>query len=497
MDYAIAVFDVGKTNKKLLVYDQQLQLIETVSERFAAVQQHGVSAEPVVEIERWLIRNLNRFAEQYPIRVISVATHGAAFVCVDRDGEPTVPALDYTHDPGDDFHDTFFEAFGSRIELQQQTATAELKPLINPGKAIFYLQQKFPRDFARTVSVLFFPGYFGFRLTGRKAADYTYPGCHTFLWDFARDSWSAVTDGLGIRTLLPERVGSPWEVLGTLKPEVIEATGLDPATVVTLGIHDSNASLLPYLLKMREDFVLNSTGTWCVAMHPMEEVFFSEDELGKTVFYNRSAFGAPIKTSILMGGQEFEVYTRLLLDINNAGVYPQFNSELYQRVIRDKSLFIFPSVVRGTGQFPDSEPRVYERGTVYPLQDITSGRAVPDFFSDLPVAFAVLNLSLVIQTGVAFERIGHRPGTAIYTEGGFRNNLDYNTILAAYRSEAPVYLSNLEEATSFGAAMVGRTAWEGIDVRDLADTFEIHTQRVQPAAIEGLEEYARAFMQLL
>ncbi|TVR32593.1 MAG: carbohydrate kinase [Spirochaetaceae bacterium] len=497
MEYAIAVFDVGKTNKKLLIYDNQLKLIDTVSQRFPAVQQNGVSAEPVVEIERWLLQNLKQFAAQYPIRVISVSTHGAAFVCVDPDGNPTVPALDYTHDPGDDFHDTFFQAFGSRIELQQQTATAELKPLINPGKAIYYLQQKFPDDFARTASVLFFPEFFGFRLTGQKAADFTYPGCHTFLWDFAKDSWSAVADGLGIRDLVPQRVGSPWEVLGTLRPEVLTQTGLDPSTIVTLGIHDSNASLLPYLLKMEEDFVLNSTGTWCVAMHPMEQVFFSDDELGKTVFYNRSAFGTPVKTSILMGGQEFEVYTKLLLEMNNADSYPEFNNALYQRVIRDKSLFIFPSVVRGTGQFPDSEPRVFEGGRFYALEDIGSGRAVPQFFNDLPVALAVLNLSLVIQTGVALERIGHSEGTAIYIEGGFRNNLDYNTILAAYRPQSPVYLSDLKEATSFGAAMVGRTAWEGIDVRDLTDTFEIHTQRIRPAALEGLEEYAQQFMKLL
>ena len=497
MDYAIAVFDVGKTNKKILIYDSDLTLRETVSQRFPCVTVDGVFSEPVEAIEEWLLDQLSALAARWPIRVISISTHGAAFVCVDADGMPTVPAIDYTHDPGDDFHDTFFDRCGSRIALQKATATAELKPLINPGKAIFFLQQRFPDRFARTKAILFYPQYYGYRLTGEIAADYTYLGCHSFLWDFDGDRWSSVTDALGIRGMLPTRVGSPWERLGTLTPEVSRSTGLDPSTIVTLGVHDSNASLLPYLLKMEGDFVLNTTGTWCVAMHPMDRVFFAPDELGKTVFYNRSAFGQPVKTSILMGGQEFETYSRLLLELNRADSFPEFNAALSQRVIRDRSLFILPGVVRGSGQFPDSHARVLEGDRTYTLEQIRSGEAVPQFFYDLPVAFAVLNLSLVVQTGVALDRIGHTPGTAIYTEGGFRNNLDYNTVLASHRDGSPLLVTDLKEATSFGAAMIGRTAWENTDIRSLGATFDIHTQAIRPAHLDELSDYAAAFMERL
>ncbi|TVQ99518.1 MAG: carbohydrate kinase [Spirochaetaceae bacterium] len=497
MDYAIAVFDVGKTNKKVLIYDNQLTLQETVSQRFPCVMTDGVSTEPVEQIEEWFLQQLSVLAAKWPIRVITVSTHGAAFVCVDADGKPAVPVIDYTHDPGDDFHDTFFDRCGSRIDLQKSTATAELKPLVNPGKALFFLQERFGERFAQTKSILFYPQYYGYRLTGEIAADYTYLGCHTFLWDFGADRWSSVADSLGVRDLLPERVGSPWERLGTITPDIARRTGLDPSTVVTLGVHDSNASLLPYLLKMEGDFVLNSTGTWCVAMHPMDRVFFSPDELGKTVFYNRSAFGSPVKTSVLLGGLEFETYSTLLLELNHAEAFPEFNAVLSQRVIRDRSLFIMPSVVRGSGQFPDSEARVVEGDKTYTLEQIRSREAVPEFFSDLPVAFAVLNLSLVMQTGVALDRVGHTPGMAIYTEGGFRNNLDYNSVLAAHRDDTPLYLSDLKEATSFGAAMIGRTAWENIDIRSLASTFDIHTQAIRPASLEGLAEYAAAFMDRL
>ena len=50
----------------------------------------------------------------------------------------------------------------------------------------------------------------------------------------------------------------------TITPEVAQATGLDPATPVICGLHDSNASLLPHLLARRPPFTVLSTGTWVI-----------------------------------------------------------------------------------------------------------------------------------------------------------------------------------------------------------------------------------------
>lgn len=35
-----------------------------------------------------------------------------------------------------------------------------------------------------------------------------------------------------------------------------------------VGIHDSSASLVPYLQNSVDDFILVSTGTWCISMNP-------------------------------------------------------------------------------------------------------------------------------------------------------------------------------------------------------------------------------------
>ncbi len=54
--------------------------------------------------------------------------------------------------------------------------------------------------------------------------------------------------------------------LGTLLPEIAARTGLPATTPVHVGIHDSNASLLPHLLARDAPFSVLSTGTWVIAL---------------------------------------------------------------------------------------------------------------------------------------------------------------------------------------------------------------------------------------
>jgi sugar (pentulose or hexulose) kinase len=494
---ATAVFDVGKTNKKLIIFDDDLQELDASYHHFESADRGDYAEEPLHEIESWFLQELKRFAAEYDIQAVAVTTHGAAFVCLDEDGRPCTPVIDYTTEPGEDFHREFYREAGGRDELQIETATLELKALVNPAKGIYFLKQRFPERFKKTRHILFLPQYFSYLLTGEIAADYTYAGCHTYLWNFTRNEWSSAADKLGIRTLLPRRVMKPWEVLGTVKEELAAELSLSPGCIVTPGIHDSNASLLPYLVDTKEDFVLNSTGTWCVAMHPMEKVFFTDDEIGKAVFYNISAFGTPVKTSLVMGGPEFDAYTALLKELHGERPFPDYHRAVYEEVIREKNCFILPGVVEGMGQFPGSKPRAVENEKVFSLSELQSGQRVPQFFRDYEKAYAVLNLSLAIQTKPALERVGLSDGLSVFTEGGFRNNPDYNALLCALFPDAVFHLSDIKEATSFGAGMTAKIAREGSAPEELSDIISIEKKKIIKERFDGLSAYVDKFESLV
>ena len=135
-----------------------------------------------------------------------------------------------------------------------------------------------------------------------------------------------------------------------------------------------------------------------------------------------------------------------------------------------------------------------EHEETYPLEEIQSDRAIPEFFNDFPAAFATLNLSLAIQTAISLRRVGLSEGASIYTEGGFRNNPDYNALLTAFFPGSPVYLTGMEEATSFGAALLAKSAQEELPVEVLGSLFEIETQEVKRVGFEDLEGYVEAYM---
>ena len=500
------------TNKKVAMYDDQLRLLALEKREFAPLMVDGIEAHDLAGMEAWFFDKLKAFGAQFEILAIAVCTHGATFVCTDEAGNPVVPCFYYTYEPGPEFHKRFYEMAGKPEELQAVTGTPNLSAMINPSKGLFFVKEKYPREFTSASRVLPFPQYWGMRLTGKAGVEGTYIGCHTYLYDWGKNSYSSVADKLGITKKLPFPLHESWDVLGTLRPEVAERTGLSTSTIVTMGIHDSNASLLPYLSKgYGTEFVINSTGTWCVLMHPQKKFGFAPDELGKVVFFNRSAYNEPVKTAIFLGGKEYEVWTDVIAKAKRAAPgaaaagaaasgAAESEAALYASILRDASEFILPEIVPGSGQFPGSEARAIEATNVYTYDLIEKGKSAPKFLADSARAEAVLNLSLAFQTMVALERTGLKPGERIYTEGGFRNNPAYNALLALALPDNPVYLTDMKEATSFGAALTALAALRGQTPSALGDLFEIHGVQAEPfRGIDRaeLEAYRKKWLSLI
>jgi hypothetical protein len=294
-------------------------------------------------------------------------------------------------------------------------------------------------------------------------------------------------------------------VLGTITEEFAKKTGLPQDVIVTMGIHDSNSSLLPHFAKKGETgFVLNSTGTWCVIMNPVKAYGFAPDELGKVVFFNISAFGGPIKTAIFQGGREFEIWSGLLMKLHNRKDIPPYNQDLYISILKEQNAFLLPELTAGSGQFPQSRPRVVEGGKAYPYAALSSGEAIPPAFRDYEKGIALLKISLVMQTLTALERTGLSAGNhagnraknrlEVFTEGGFRKDKAYNALVSAYLKDHRVYLSDIAEATAFGAAMTAKMAFTGKALADLAKDFEIEYQEVAKTDMPELFPYRDAWL---
>ena len=118
MEYAIAVIDIGMTNKKVAVYDQNLKQLDAAYKNFEPLQiPHPVTGEQLDAhdlqgMKDWFFATLKDFAGKYPIKAISVTTHGATFVCLDKAGRECAPCIFYTYEPGPDFQTEFYQTVG-------------------------------------------------------------------------------------------------------------------------------------------------------------------------------------------------------------------------------------------------------------------------------------------------------------------------------------------------------------------------------------------------
>lgn len=289
----IAVIDIGKTNAKLVLVTPDGA---EVAERRMPNRVRPGPPYPHFDVDGLWTFILGALRDLAPrgIATIVPVTHGACAALVDGDGTLVLPVLDYEYDGPE----------GARTDYAPppfaETGSPPLPGGLNLGAQLHWLERRYPTGFARARHLLFWPQYWGMRLTGEMSSEVTSLGCHTDLWAPHARAPSSLARARGWDALLPP-VRSAGKTLGTITDEVAKRTGLDRQTSVLTGIHDSNASFLPYLNRDGPCGVL-STGTWVVGMSLGARVPTLDPDRDQLL--NVDAFARPVASMRFMGGRD-------------------------------------------------------------------------------------------------------------------------------------------------------------------------------------------------
>jgi sugar (pentulose or hexulose) kinase len=330
----IAVLDIGKTNAKVLVVDLATGAEEVLARTPNAVVRDGLYPHHDIDMLWEFVLSGLRLAADRGVDAVSITTHGAACVLVDRDGGLALPMLDYEHDGPDRLaaeYDVVRPEFA-------ETGSPRLPLGLNVGAQVFWLSQAFPEVFARVRHVLMLAQYWSFRLSGVAASEATSLGCHTDLWNPWEGRFSSLVGRMEWEGLFPP-VRRAADVLGPVLPSVAEATGLAAGTPVLCGIHDSNASLVPHLGEAPCGVI--STGTWMIVMALGGRAV--ELDASRDVLVNVNALGQPVPTARFMGGREVE-------EIMGGRIVESAPDDL--RAVLEGRVMAMPSLHPGTGPFP-------------------------------------------------------------------------------------------------------------------------------------------------
>ncbi len=415
----IAVIDIGKTNAKLALVDRA-----TLVELDVVTRPNTVLPGPPwphFDTEgHWafLKAALAQFHADHGIDAISITTHGACAALLTAEGELAAPVLDYEHE-GPDAVAADYDALRPGFA---ETGSPRLPHGLNLGAQLHwqFLAQPGLRD--RVGQVVTWPQYWAHRLTGVPASDVTSLGCHTDLWNPRRGAFSTLVARLGLEGRMAPPLRSDT-VLGTILPGIADETGLDRATPVVCGIHDSNASLLPHLVSQTAPFAVVSTGTWVVVMAvggtpiPLDP--------GRDTLINVNALGDPVPSARFMGGREYETI--------RAGRDLAASAEDLAAVLA-AGVMLLPAVEPASGPFPGCKMRWHPEEA---RDDGPRGAALAFYL-------ALMTAECLAITGAAGP---------VIVEGPFAANEGYLWMLAA-ATGLPVRRARSRTGTSIGAALL-------------------------------------------
>ena len=426
-----AVFDIGKTNKKILLFDPSLKLLWQKEVEFEEIKDDdGFEGEDIERLVNWIKTSLENLVtgEEYDVETVNFSTYGATLVFLDEKGNRVTPVYNYLKPMPEGLLVDFYKNYGGKEEFSRKTASPILG-MLNSGLQIYWLKKTKPKVFEKVKHILHLPQYLSYLFTGKIISEYTSIGCHTALWDFDKmkyHQWLRDED-----ILLPAPV--PNETL-------FEAEIKGKKVKMGTGIHDSSASLVPYLkLLGARNFILSSTGTWAINMNPFNREPLTSEQLVKDCLCYMSIDREQVKSSRLFLGH--------IHDLNVKTIAEYFNEDksIYKNVKTDRKLLSSILRMDNIVLFPNGIPADYSIDTSELKQ-----------FSDFRTAYHQLMFELSAFEAGALDLVNDQDDSVkdIYIIGGFANNDIFCTLLATFFSDKKVYTAELYNATALGAAMV-------------------------------------------
>lgn len=293
-----AVLDVGKTNVKLSAATAEGEIVEQISTPNVAIDAPPYRHHDLTGLEAWLLDALAGLARRHRIEAIVPCTHGGSGVLVGRDG-PAMPMIDYEGPLPEHIDVAYREAAD---DFRERGGSQFILGAAHGARQILWLEREWPEAVASAQAYLYPPQYWAWRLSGVLASEVTSAAAQSHLWCSPESRPSAIVARRGWGRLLPP-MKPAWATLGPVRPEIASGTGLEPATRIVCGIHDSSANFYRYQSAGLSDFTVVSTGTWIVALTDRGGVDFTTERAGWSC--NADVQGNPVPGMLTMAGREF------------------------------------------------------------------------------------------------------------------------------------------------------------------------------------------------
>jgi sugar (pentulose or hexulose) kinase len=428
---SILIFDVGKTNKKAILYDYSYKEIWQTSTVLPEItDEDGFPCDDIHAILAWMKNVLSNLISDrtYQITHLNFSAYGASFVHVDEAGNILTPLYNYTKPMPSDIRSSFYEKYGDKKKLALETASPSLD-FLNSGLQLYYIKYRYPSVFERIKWSLHLPQFLSYYFSRLPVSELTSIGCHTAIWNFSENDYHSWVFEEGITEKFP-----PISPTGACSETTISGKLIN----IGVGIHDSSAALYPYSLLSNEPYLLLSTGTWSIVFNPYSTQPLRSEELENDCLLFLQPNGNPVKAARLFLGYTYqqmleEIGHYFKYDVRNLSKEPFDNHLLDTISTSEERYFSFPLL--NMEEMPASATH---------LSHFTSFKSA--YYQMIWELSTYQIKAIKISTeGKEFQRM--------YIDGGFSKNKIFIQSLKIQYPDLEIMVSEFSSGASLGAAM--------------------------------------------
>jgi L-fuculokinase len=424
-----AVFDIGKTNKKFFLFDEEYNEVHRDYVNLPlTVDEDDFETENLEILRNWIKETFDTILEdeRFDIKTLNFSSYGASLVHLDYKGKPLTPLYNYTKEIPEEILEDFYKKYGDAITIGAETASSGM---LNSGMQLYWLKNTQPDIFAQIKYSLHLPQYLSYLFTGIPVSEYTSIGCHTTLWNYDEDDYHKWVHDEGIDKILPAIVPTSASINTTYNDKKIK---------IGVGIHDSSSALLPYILSKKKPFLLLSTGTWSIALNPFNAESLSKEDIDNNCLNYLRIDGKRVKASRFFMGNEYRLQVEKLCE------YYQKEYGYHREVSFDANIYL--ALIE--------KPAVYFKFEGISLQRLPQ-ETVLNQFDTFEEAYHQLMIELMeLQIDTINKAIGNSKIKKIFIDGGFTDNDVFMKLMSHHFSSFKVLSTHSPLGSALGAAMV-------------------------------------------
>ena len=427
----IAIFDIGKTNKKILLFDNDFHVVFEDSVMFEEIyDDDDFPCDDIVAIEKWIKNQIKAIQKGSVFKIIAInfSTHGASLVYLNRSGERITPLYNYLKPLDDMDFNGFYDKYGGVNEFSRITASPAYG-MLNSGLQIYWLKNKKEHYWKHVHSILHYPQYLSYLFSKKITTDFTSIGSHTAMWDFDLMKYHYWLNEEGIK--LPKPVSKKEAVIINLNGEDI---------VIGSGLHDSSSSLIPILEKnQKEEFILLSTGTWIISMNPFSKEQLTQSQLENNCLCYLTTDKKQVKSSMQFLGHVHE------MNVLEFSSFFEKESDYYFNIALDKDACIKTFKDSKKIFFPNGIPDNYKA-------DFSQLRSFNNF--DEAYNQLLFEISQMVFSGLGNILDKENKLKNIYVSGGFNKNVFFMEYLSLMMPDLNIEPSKVKNTSALGAALL-------------------------------------------